>query len=246
MTKAGVLIIGASSGMGSELALRYAEAGHPVAIVARRPDELEKVRTQVEFKGVSAFAYPHDVRAYGAIPELFKKILADLGSLETMVYAAGILPRTEIDEFSADKDVPVVEVNLTGAVAWLDEAARYFQAQGKGRICGISSIAGDRGRRAFPAYHAAKAGLTTFLEALDNRLWSKGVQVTTIKPGFIDTDMTKGMAGLFWLIRAEEASRIIKKHVDKGRRVAYVPWRWGLVALVIKTIPASIFRRLKI
>ena len=240
------LVVGASTGIGRALVLELARKGYRVAAVARRAAELESLRAAADQAagGAVVFVYPHDVVDYAATPELFDRIVADLGGLDTVVYAAGVLPKIERDEYSFAKDRAILEVNLLGAVAWLDCAAVKFAKQRSGTICGISSIAGDRGRRAFPAYHAAKAGLSTFLEALRNRLAPFNVSVVTIKPGFVDTAMTKGLKGLFWVISAETAAATIVRHVEARAHTKYVPARWGLVSLVIRSIPSFIFRRL--
>ena len=248
MKQKAAIIIGASSGIGAELALRFAEAKIPLVLLARRENLLLEVANKAKeiTPGLSVFCHPHDVLDRESIPALFAKIKEETEAIGYLVYGTGYLPKLGEDEFSSEKDCAIVEIGLTGAVAWLAEAATLFQEQGSGTICGISSIAGDRGRRGFPAYHAAKAGLSTYLESLYNRLSVKGIGVVTIKPGFIDTDMTKGMDGLLWLISAKRASEIIKKHIDRQSRVAYVPGRWALVAFVIKNIPSFIFRHMKI
>jgi len=115
-----------------------------------------------------------------------------------------------------------------------------------GTIVGISSIAADRGRRGNPAYGASKAALDHFLEALRNRLSRYGVNVVTIKPGFVDTALTRGMPGLFWLISPDQAAAQILAAARRGSITAYVPWRWRLVGLVIRSIPSFLFRRMKI
>ncbi|MAE76559.1 MAG: short-chain dehydrogenase [Planctomycetes bacterium] len=242
------IVVGASSGMGASLARELAAAGATVALVARRDDELQKVAQGIStgWGEGKAKTYEHDVTKFDEVPGLFERICADLGGCDLICYAAGVMNVPAEDEFSFDKDSPVIAVNLTGAVAWLNQAAVLFQKQGRGVIVGISSIAGDRGRRGFPAYHAAKAGLSTFLESLRNRLTQHGVQVTTIKPGFIDTSMTRGMEGLFWLKTPDEAARMIMSAVRKGKQTSYVPGRWRLVAMVIRSIPSFIFRRMSI
>ena len=245
MTKS-ALVIGASSGIGAALSERLAERGYRVAMVARRLPELEALRTRCEAKSGSALhrIYSHDVRDHAAVPALFSRIVADLGGLDLVIYAAGRLERVAKDEYDFAKDLPVLDIGLLGAVAWLNEAAKDLAQRGRGSICGISSIAGDRGRRAYPAYHAAKAGLDTYLESLRNRLHPRGVHVCTIKPGFIDTDMTRGMPGLFWLISPDQAARSILAAIDRRRQKAYVPARWALVGLVIRNIPSFLFRRM--
>jgi NAD(P)-dependent dehydrogenase (short-subunit alcohol dehydrogenase family) len=110
---------------------------------------------------------------------------------------------------------------------------------------GISSIAGERGRRGNPAYCTTKAALTTYLESLRNRCSRYGVNVVTIKPGFVDTAMTRGMKGLFWLISAEKAAKQSLALARKGKSgAAFVPSRWALVAFIVRSLPSFIFRKL--
>lgn len=141
----------------------------------------------------------------------------------------------------------MVDVNLLGAVAWITPAAARFEAARAGTIVGISSVAGERGRRKNPVYGTTKAALTAYLEALRNRCSRYGVNVVTAKPGFIDTPMTKGVEGLFWLISADEAATAIIRLAERGNSASgYVPRRWALVAFVIRMIPSFIFRRMNI
>ena len=139
-----------------------------------------------------------------------------------------------------------LDVNLRGAVAWLDPVADRFNRLGRGTIVGIGSVAGDRGRSGNPAYCTSKAGLHTYLESIRNRVARKGVRVVTVKPGFVDTAMTRGLDGLFWLISADRAAEIILGHARRGTTVAYVPARWRWVMLIIRSIPSFLFRRLRV
>ena len=111
---------------------------------------------------------------------------------------------------------------------------------------GISSIAGDRGRKGNPVYCTTKAALNTYLEALRNRLSEVGVHVTTIKPGFVDTAMTKGMPGLFWLISADRAAELILAAARNRVNIRYVPRRWWFVGTVIRCIPSFVFKKLNV
>ncbi|MEE9393794.1 MAG: SDR family NAD(P)-dependent oxidoreductase [Planctomycetota bacterium] len=242
------IIVGASSGIGAEIAVELARRGYRLALLARRRDSLRAVAARCNETAGSEVAtiHVHDVCETAQVPGLYRGLVDSLGGLDLIVYAAGIIEKVGPSEFDFAKDAPVVQIGLLGAMAWLNEAARNFEEQGKGKICAISSIAGDRGRCAYPSYHVAKAGLTTYLESLRNRLATKGVTVTTIKPGFVDTTMTKGMDGLFWVISPEKAAQTIVKHIENGAQTKYVPARWGLVAAVIKNIPSFVFRRMKI
>jgi NAD(P)-dependent dehydrogenase (short-subunit alcohol dehydrogenase family) len=141
----------------------------------------------------------------------------------------------------------MIEVNLLGAMAWMNLAAARFEAARGGTIVGISSIAGERGRRGNPAYCTSKAALTVYLEALRNRLARYGVNVVTIKPGFVDTAMTRGMKGLFWLVSPEQASSRSLALARRGTGAsAFVPARWALVAMIIRAIPSFVFRRMNL
>ena len=138
----------------------------------------------------------------------------------------------------------MIEVNVLGAIAWLNETAVRFERIGSGHIIGIGSIAGDRGRVGSPVYNTSKAALATYLEALRNRLSRHGVVVTTIKPGFVDTVLLENAPKTFWVISPADAAAQIYQAAVKGRQTVYVPARWGLVGLIIRHIPSFIFRRL--
>ncbi len=234
------LIIGASSGIGEALARALAAEGYHLALVARRADRLQALAADLPH----ARAYPHDVTDFAAVPDLFRRILRDLHHLDVVAYVAGVMHSVAPDEYDFEKERQMVAVNLLGAMAWLGQAAQTFEALGQGHIVGVSSIAGDRGRVKNPAYHASKAGLTTYLESLRNRLSRKGVHVLTVKPGFVDTDMIRGQQGLFWVIPPEQAARDILRALHRRKQTIYTPARWRLVALALHHIPSAIFRRL--
>jgi len=242
------LVIGASSGMGEAISRRLVAGGCRVAMVARREDRLREIAGEINGSDGDdrALTFAHDVRSSGEVPELFQRICRDLGGLDLVVYAAGVMHGVAFDEFDAVKDLEMLDVNLGGAIAWLNPAAERFGRLKRGTIVGIGSVAGDRGRCTNPAYNTAKAGLHTYLEAIRNRIGRFGVRVVTVKPGFVDTPMTEGLSGLFWLISADRAAEIILKKARRGSVSAYVPARWRLVMLIIRSIPSFIFRRLKV
>ena len=116
-----------------------------------------------------------------------------------------------------------------------------------GTIVGISSIAGERGRRTFPAYATSKAALSTWLEALRNRVARYGVNVVTIKPGVVETAMTAGLVSKPMIIPAARAAALILSAARRGGSPSvFVPFQWSLVARVLRSIPSGIFRRLNI
>lgn len=243
------IIIGASSGIGAALLHRLALQGYQIAALARRQEELEGICDSVnrnfpQANGDRALAYIHDVTNYEEIPSLFQNIVADLGGLDLIIYAAAIQYPVNLSEFDFNKDLAMIEVNLLGAMAWLNEAALRFERGRKGHIVGISSIAGARGRVGGPAYNSSKAALNTYLEALRNRLAKRGVTVTTIIPGFVDTRLLKNAPRTFWVISPEDAAAQIFLAIKEKKQTSYIPRRWGLVGLIIKHIPSFVFRRL--
>jgi len=241
------IVVGASSGIGEAIARRLARPGVKVALLGRRKEELDRVAAAVRDSGADALVVQHDVTDFATVPALFDRLLAELGGVDLLVYAAGVMPAIAESEYDFAKDRQMMEVNVLGAIAWCDPVGAYFEAQRAGTILGISSIAGERGRRGNPAYTTSKAALTAHLEALRNRLSRYGVSVVTAKPGFVDTAMTRGMQGLLWLISADEAARQSLALAEHGQsRQGFVPGRWALVALVVRSIPSFLFRRLNI
>lgn len=242
------LVIGASSGMGAATARRLARRGYRVAMVARREEDLKILAGQINARAGAevAFQFCHDVKNADEVPGLFDSIVETLGGLSLVIYASGAMPKVEEDEYDFEKDRTMVEVNVLGMIAWLNQAASLFSRLQAGTIVGIGSIAGDRGRSGQPVYNTTKGAQAIYLEALRNRLASRNVRVVTIKPGFVDTAMTAGMGDLLWMISADEAARQIVQAAHRSRGTVYVPRRWGLVSWVIIHMPSFLFRRLGI
>lgn len=244
------IVLGASSGIGEALVRRLAAEGYRVAALARRKERLDALAAECAADcartGGAVLAVAHDVLDTDEVPELFERLARELGGLDLFVYATGVMPKVELDEYDTTKDLEQIAINLEGCVAWCNAVAQLFQTQRAGVLVGVSSIAGDRGRKGNPVYCTTKAALATYLEALRNRLSEVGVHVCTIKPGFIDTPMTQGLEGLFWLISADDAARQILSAARNGVNTRYVPVRWWLVGTIIKLIPSFLFRKLNI
>jgi NAD(P)-dependent dehydrogenase (short-subunit alcohol dehydrogenase family) len=230
------------------LARRLAQDGTKVALLARRADVVHRIAKGIneEAGAALAFGFLHDVTEHDKVEPLWQVIEEKIGDVGQLYFVAGIMEDVEPDEFDTEKDARHFLVNTIGSVAWVNAAARRFQKKGSGVICGVSSVAQDRGRIGRPAYNASKAGMDTHLEAVRNRLWRKGVCVTTIRPGFVDTPMTQGVKRMFWLISADRAAEVILSCVRKRKAIAYVPARWRMLMCVIRNIPSFLFRRLNV
>lgn len=243
------IVVGASSGIGLALGQELTRGGTRVALVARRGDELDRVCATINASGEQrAFSYVHDVLHADEVPALMQRIARDLGGFDLIIYAAGIMPKIAPDEYDTAKDSAIIATNLIGAMAWLNEAARHFTQTRSGVIVGISSVAGDRGRRGAPAYGTSKAALTTYLEALRNRLSTRGVTVVTIKPGYVATQLLAGekLPKFLPVITSERAAQLILADVRQRHEVAYVPATWGPIMQLVRAIPSRLFRRLNI
>jgi decaprenylphospho-beta-D-erythro-pentofuranosid-2-ulose 2-reductase len=239
------LVIGASSGMGAALAMRLAYEGYDLALIARREKLLSAVCKEInkKDKGLARY-YVHNVIDYSIVPDLLRRIISDLGGLDLVVYAAGVNFAPLMNEYNTENDRRMIEVNLMGAFTWLNPIAALFQSSKSGQIVGISSVAGERGRVGNPGYNTSKAGLTSYLESLRNRLTRHGVNVLTVKAGFVQTDMLKAAQKVMFPITAERAAEDIWKAIRARRQVVYIPWFWRWIMLVIRNIPSFLFRRM--
>ena len=241
------LIIGASSGMGAALARRLSREGYILALIARHKNKLNSLCAEINHASgeTRALPYVHDVSDYEAVPDLLRRIVSDLGGLDLVIYLAGVNFPPGPDKYNFDGDRQMLEVNLIGAFAWLDPIAAMFQSAQRGQIVGVSSVAADRGRVGNPGYNASKAGLTSYLESLRNRLTRHGVNVLTIKPGFVDTEMLKAAQGPTpFKITPEQAAHDIYRAMRARKQQIYTPWFWRWIMLTIQHLPSVIFRRM--
>lgn len=242
------IVVGASVGMGAALSKKLTKEGYAVALVSRQKDKLEEICAEINQASgeTRALAYAHDVSRYKEVPTLLKKIVTDLGGLDTFIFMAGVnYPPGGMDKYNFENDRQMVEVNLIGAIAWLTPVAEMFQNARAGQIVGIGSVAGDRGRVGNPGYNTSKSGLHTYLEALRNRLTRHGVNVLTVKPGFVKTEMLKAAVGPTpFAIPVEKAVDDIYNAMRKRKQTVYTPFFWAYIMFVIRHIPSFIFRRL--
>lgn len=232
--------------MGAALARRLSREGYVLALVARRKELLTSLCAEINNINheTTALPYVHDVCEFDNVPDLLREIVSDLGGLDLVVYAAGVNFPPKPDEYNFDADRKMIEINLLGAIAWLNPISAMFQSAKSGQIIGISSVAGDRGRVGNPGYNTSKAAFTTYLEALRNRLTRHGVHVLTVKPGFVQTDMLKAAQKVMFPISADKAADDIWLAIRDRNQQIYTPWFWSWIMLVIRNMPSLLFRRM--
>lgn len=245
MTLLPVLILGARSDIGLAVAHRFAAAGHPIQLAARAPETLEADRADLALRhGVAVTLHTFDVLDTASHPGF----VADLGTLpQIAVCAVGLMGEQAGSQIDPAAAALVLRSNFEGPAAILGLLANRFEARGSGTIVGISSVAGNRGRATNYVYGSAKAGFTAWLSGLRNRLAKKGVHVLTVLPGFVATRMTAGL-DLPAKLTAQpaEVAEAVFRAVTAGRNVIYVRPVWALIMTIIRNIPESLFKRMKL
>ena len=245
--KKGVLILGASSPIARAAAQNLAKRGYPLYLAGRDLLDLERIALDLKIRAPVEVRWGYfAAETYEDHPAFMQTVVKEMGGLEGVLAAFGELP----DQKRASKDFSfakkIFEVNFLGACSILTESANILSKQGSGFIIALSSVAGERGRPSNYIYGAAKGGLTIFLQGLRSALFHQGVRVITIKPGFVDTSMTFGMPHLFLVASPQEIGKKIIETLDKKGDTFYLPKFWGLIMFIIRSIPESIFKKLKL
>ena len=240
-SKRSAIIVGASSGIGLELAKVLAANGYSVGLVARRLDLLSELARELPTR---AFVKAIDVsKPIEAMPHLRKLIVEMNNNVELFVIGAGtgfINP-----ELDWERERETIDLNVSGFTAIINVAVEHLQARGSGHIVGISSLAALRGSGAAPAYNASKAFMSNYLQGLRQKFCKLKlpVVVTDVQPGFVDTAMAKG-EGLFWMASPKKAAQQIFDAIQKRRKHVYVTRRWRVIAWVLRILPDSLYDKL--
>jgi decaprenylphospho-beta-D-erythro-pentofuranosid-2-ulose 2-reductase len=243
-----VLIVGATSAIAQATARLLAARGDRLFLAGRNPERLEMVRQDLSVRaGAPIGAMALDATDRGSHQGLLEAAEREMGGLDTVLIAHGTLSDQKACEASVDRTMAEIESNALSVIALLTLVANRFEAQRAGTVAVISSVAGDRGRKSNYVYGAAKGMVSLFLQGLRNRLAGAGVQVLTIKPGFVDTPMTATIVkgGPLWA-KPDAIGRGIVASIDSGRDVVYLPGFWRLIMLVIRLIPERVFKRLSL
>lgn len=242
-----IFIFGATSALAEETARLFAKVGDCLFLVARDPDKLKVLADDLSIRGATqVITTVSDAQDFNRHHALIEEAFTGLNGLDTVLIAHGTLPDQKTCEHSFSEVRREFEVNTLGVLSLATHAANRLESQGFGTLCVISSVAGDRGRQSNYVYGAAKGAVSIFLQGLRNRLCSTGVHVLTVKPGFVDTPMTAAFTkGRLWASPDQVAGGIYKAIIKK-RDIVYLPWFWWLVMGVIRLIPETIFKRLKL
>ncbi len=240
-----VLIIGAKSDIARAVAREYASHGYNLYLAARHAELLndEAAHLQIRY-GVAAKPLEFDLLYFNGHEKFWDRLDP---APEGVLCIAGYLGDQKLAEKEMAEAAKVIQTNFAGPMSILNIAADRYERVGRGFIVGVSSVAGDRGRKANYIYGAAKAAFTVYLSGLRNRLAAKNVQVLTAKPGFVATKMTEGMELPPALTATpEEAARDIFRAQQSGRDVVYTKWLWKFIMAAIIHIPERLFKKMNI
>ncbi len=241
------VILGANSEIAKKTAEILCKNHHRLLLASRNLKELERFVNHLKIKyGCDVYFKRFDAVDYGGHRRFWDEVINDFGDVHCVLVAFGYM----VDNEKALKDFEearkIIETNYLGAVSILNIVSEYMERNGRGTIAVISSVAGDRGRAKNFIYGSAKAGLTQYLSGLRARLFDKGIKVITVKPGFVDTPMTKGMNIPKPLMSSpEKVAKDIYNAIVKGKEVVYTPVYWWMIMSVIRALPEFIFKRLK-
>jgi len=245
-----VIIFGATSAIAEQAARQLVQQGASVYCIGRNPDKLSTVINDLKARasqaqvidGVSA-----DLTDQQTHTALINDAINTLGGLDAVLIAHGSLPDQKACESDVSKAMQELNINALSVISLMTILANHLEAQRSGVIAVISSVAGDRGRQSNYIYGAAKGMVSLFAEGLRNRLASSGVDVVTIKPGFVDTPMTAEFdrSGPLWA-QPETVARGIIHAMTRGKNNVYLPGFWSLIMFIIKHIPETVFKRLSL
>jgi len=242
-----ILIVGASSAIAEAAARLFAARGDALFLAGRNAARLQAIAADLKLRGAAQTGvFVLDARAFERFPALLQAATERLGGLDAALIAHGTLPDQAACQQSVDLLREEFDVNALSFMALCTGLANQFEAQGRGVIAVTSSVAGDRGRQSNYVYGSAKAAVTAFTSGLRQRLYPKGVRVVTIKPGFVSTPMTAAFRkGALWAAPASVAADIVRA-MDGGKAMIYTPWFWRPIMWIIRSVPESIFRRLRL
>lgn len=243
-----ILITGASSGLGEEMARQFAALGHDLALCARRTDRLDALRAELLGKhpGRRVEVRALDVNDHDQVFEVFRAFKADLGSIDRVIVNAGLGKGAPIGTGRFDANRETAVTNFVGALAQVEAAMEIFRDQGAGHLVMISSMSAMRGMpKGGTAYAATKAGVAHLAEGLRAELLGSPIKVSVIYPGYIRSEMNERVKNAPFIVGTEKGVAAIVDAVEKEKPRAHVPaWPWRPVGAAMRYLPLRLVRPL--
>ena len=240
MNKQSIIIIGATSGIGRALFEKYASEGNRIGIVGRRTHLLNELQQKYPDNTVIATA---DITKQDEVTQAINGLHAELKDIHLAIVCSGTGDINATLEYAMER--PTIDTNIMGWTLVVDTLYHIFEQQGHGHLVAISSVGGLRGEPMAPAYSASKAYQINYMEALRKKAYKSGnhIHVTDIRPGLVNTAMAKG-DGLFWVMPVQKVASQIIAAIRKQKSKAYVTKRWHVLAIINKSLPFTLYKRM--
>ncbi len=237
-----VVIIGASSGMGMEVAKLLLDEGCQLGVAACREDRLQALKQLAPDRVVTATI---DVTAEDA-PHRLRSLIDEMGGMDLFFYSSGIGKQNRTLE--PDIELNTFNTNAMGFARMIGEAYRYFAERGEGHIAAITSIAGTKGLGPAPSYSATKAMQNVYLQALEQQSNARGLKIrfTDIRPGFVDTALLSGDFRYPMMLKPEKVARQIVRALKSKRHIQVIDWKYSLLTACWRRLPRPLWRHLKL
>jgi short-subunit dehydrogenase len=242
-----VLLLGATSAIAQACAALLAETGAHLYLVARNAEKLEAMRCDLLLRGAASVTMAvADLKETALHRRILLAAARALGEIDLALIAYGVLGDQQAAEEEFRNAAEVLHTNFISAASLLTWLANFFETQKRGTLAVITSVAGCRARKSNYVYGASKGALDLFLDGIRNRIDRAGVQVLSIRPGFVDTPMTAHLPKNPLFASPETVALGILHAVLERRDVVYLPAFWGPLLLGIRAIPRSVFKRLNL
>jgi len=231
------IVIGASSGIGQEVAKLLMKDGWQVGVAARRLDKLNALG--------AAAVEQIDVTKEDATERL-QALISRLGGMDLFFYASGIGKQNR--ELEEDIELATMQTNGLGFTRMIGEAYRYFAEQGGGHIAAITSIAGTKGLGPAPSYSATKAMQNVYLQALEQQAKTRGLKIhfTDIRPGFVDTALLSGDFHYPMMLKPDKVAKEIVSAINHHQHIRVIDWKYRLMTALWRRIPRCLWRHIYI
>jgi len=243
-----ILITGASSGLGAEMARQFAALGHDLALCARRTERLDELKAEIaaSHPDVTVSVKALDVNDHDAVFRVFEEFRDELGGLDKVIVNAGLGKGQPLGTGRFDANRQTAQTNFIGALAQTEAAAAIFRAQDAGHLVMVSSFSALRGMpKNITTYAATKAAVAHLAEGFRADVHGTPIKVTVLYPGYIVSEMSGTSAKTPLVSSTEKGVRAMVEAIEKEKKSARVPaWPWAPLGFVIKHVPVGVLRRM--
>jgi short-subunit dehydrogenase len=247
VTRQKILIAGASSGLGEGMARAFAAKGRDLALCARRIDRLDELKAELleAHPGISVAVAALDVNDHEQVPKVFTELSDELGGIDRVIVNAGIGKGAPLGSGKLWANKATIETNLIAALVQIETALEMFKGSGGGHLVLISSVLGNKGVPGVKAaYAASKAGVSSLGESLRAEYLSGPIKVTTLEPGYIESEMTAKSASTLLMVDNETGVKAMVDAMEREAGRAAVPWwPWGPLVQLMRVLPPRLAKR---